>query len=408
MRDSFRQGAAVRTAVASIVLVGFVLFAGFAPAIAKDAGGGAGGVGAGAGVGGGGAGGAAGGGAGGVGAGAGAGVGGGGAGASAGASAGGVGAGAGTGGSGAGGASAGASSAGAGGVGGVSGGGDGSAATSAIAGGVGAIDAGGAAILGHFAGQARADEALGGPVQIAGFTDRQGRPCRLVLQNVMIDGRPVSASAAVCRGSTGRWSVSDADLPTELLARRADSLCPIPGTIVETSLGGALQFTRADGPRCWFRTRDGGEDSRYAHLLAGGSTWIRQGGARLKDLFPLREGRRIWFTVTGVTASGSPSSWYETYTVTGRERVKVPAGTFDTYVVEWEEQGRDGSAWSARHRFWFAPALGYFVKFEGDKAPGNALQDWAATRVVMPAPLDGTIIAGPPAVSGTSSETAKR
>src|SRR5207248_90463 len=130
-----------------------------------------------------------------------------------------------------------------------------------------------------------------------------------------------------------------------------------------------------------------------------------QGGARLKQLFPLREGRRVWFVVGGANASGAPASWYETYRVVGRERVQVPAGTFDAWVIDWEEQGRDGSSWQARHRFWFAPELGYFVKFAAAKSPPNNLEDWVATRVVVPRPLESGALAARP--SGAPSQAAK-
>jgi hypothetical protein len=229
----------------------------------------------------------------------------------------------------------------------------------------------------------------------------------VALHNVVIDNRAVSATAALCRGADGRWAVSDAEMPPPV-SLRVTAFCPAPGTIVETSLGGWLQFGRSEGARCFFHSRDGGEGSRYTALLGGDSEWLRQGGARLKELFPPMTGRRAWFVVNGVSSSGIPASWYEAYSVGKREQVRVPAGVFDTNVITWEERGREGSNWVARHRFWYAPAVGYVVKFESDHATRQQMPDWVATRVIVPEPLDGSLVIGAPPPVQPSPLTAGR
>jgi hypothetical protein len=159
--------------------------------------------------------------------------------------------------------------------------------------------------------------------------------------------------------------------------------CPKPGTIIETSVGGRFEFTNSDGFYCNFRIGRG-SGSRYAMLLAGDSTWIKMGGANLRKLWPLRPGNSEWFVASGTTSTGYPTSWYETYTVEGRERITVPAGTFDTYRMTWTEQGREESFYKAVMTYWFAPAVGYFVKFQGPEIPQEGLEGWVATRVVIP------------------------
>jgi len=240
----------------------------------------------------------------------------------------------------------------------------------------------GAAILRTFGGRATA---LSAPAVMAEWHDRRGEPCRAYLRNVQIDGQTTTATASVCRQSTGQWAMSATEPPPGLLGRD-DWYCPQPGTTVETSAGGYFLFTRGDGARCWYRMRDGSANSRYAHLLGGDSAWLAIGGAKLKDLWPLEIGKTVWFVSNGISSNGYPSTWYETYRVVGRERVAVPAGTFDTYVIEWEEQGREGSSYRAANRFWFAPEVGYFVKFRAASVPYNTLEDWDATRVVVPQP----------------------
>jgi hypothetical protein len=219
---------------------------------------------------------------------------------------------------------------------------------------------------------------------------------------VVIGGGVTRASAVVCQDAQGEWALTGAS--PWLTANTASSICPRPGTVVETSLGGSLRFTYGDGARCWYRTRSGALDARYAAFLGGDSAWLEQGGSRLRELFPLEIGKQVWFTVQGVTAGGYPTSWDETYTVVGRERVRVPAGTFDAYVIRWREWGRLTNDWEATHRFWYAPEVGYFVKFRA--AWHTSMKSWEATRVVLPgdsllasqpsAPAEGSGSSGPP------------
>jgi hypothetical protein len=226
---------------------------------------------------------------------------------------------------------------------------------------------------------------LGRPTLVRSFTDDVGRSCRVYMQTVTIDRKPVSATASVCRRPNGQWTLTNARPPVEPgNIAPEDFQCPAAGTLVETSIGGWFRFTQQDGLRCWYQTKSGAADARYAMLLGRDSSWIRQGADRLARLWPLRVGKQVWFVTEGVSAAGYPTSWYETYTVTGRERVTVPAGTFDAYVIAWEEQGREGNGFHAKYTFWFAPEVGYFVKFRGDGSPGSSLADWQATRVDLP------------------------
>jgi hypothetical protein len=130
--------------------------------------------------------------------------------------------------------------------------------------------------------------------------------------------------------------------------------------------------------------RSGATASRYALLVEGDSDFVRQGGERLRALWPLELGAQRWFQSYAVGSTGFPGSWYETYTVVRRETVTVPAGTFDTYVIEWEEAGRESNTYRATNTYWYAPSVGYFVRFAADKVPYNELRDWEATRVFVP------------------------
>jgi hypothetical protein len=213
-----------------------------------------------------------------------------------------------------------------------------------------------------------------------------GGLCRDYVRTVLIEGRRTRAAATVCRDGSGEWRLAAA---APALSGTGDGggdspFCPRPGTVVETSIGGYFRFTHGDGPRCWFRNAAGALEARYGAFLAGDSAWLAAGGTRLRALFPLAVGKEVWFTVAGVTAANFPSSWDETYTVVGRERVTVPAGTFDAFVVTWEETGRLGNDYAVRHTYWYAPEVGYVVRFRAGSRMSDALQDWEATRIVVP------------------------
>ncbi len=48
--------------------------------------------------------------------------------------------------------------------------------------------------------------------------------------------------------------------------------------------------------------------------------------------------------------------------VIATDRLTIPLGTFDTYVIRHRSESVDGS-WRAERRAWYAPALGWIVKF---------------------------------------------
>ena len=94
-------------------------------------------------------------------------------------------------------------------------------------------------------------------------------------------------------------------------------------------------------------------------------------GGVLGQLFPLQVGKAVTFT-----RRWAGEAWRDRIEVLGTERVSVPAGTFDTYVLlrRSELVGRD---WQAEQRIWYAPELGWIVKFEGYNTAG-AGERWQA------------------------------
>ena len=54
----------------------------------------------------------------------------------------------------------------------------------------------------------------------------------------------------------------------------------------------------------------------------------------------------------------------------------MPAGTFETYVLLRVSE-QENSDWRAEQRIWYAPELGWVVKFEGYNTKG-AGERWEA------------------------------
>lgn len=92
-------------------------------------------------------------------------------------------------------------------------------------------------------------------------------------------------------------------------------------------------------------------------------------GGALAQLYPLEDGKGIRFK-----RSRGKSVWQDEIMVVGTERLETPAGVFDCYVVRRRSQTPDES-WRGEQRSWYAPELGWIVKFEGFDTTGR-VQRW--------------------------------
>lgn len=117
---------------------------------------------------------------------------------------------------------------------------------------------------------------------------------------------------------------------------------------------------------------EGRSFSSFAHIcmdcVAAG---VPPDGGVLGQLFPLEAGKAVSFT-----RRWAGQAWRDRIEVTGTERVSVPAGTFDTFVLLRVSEQVD-SDWRAEQRTWYAPALGWVVKFEGYNNQGSG-ERWQA------------------------------
>lgn len=117
---------------------------------------------------------------------------------------------------------------------------------------------------------------------------------------------------------------------------------------------------------------EGRSFSSFAHIcmdcVAAG---VPPDGGVLGQLFPLQVGKAVSFT-----RRWAGEAWRDRIEVSGTERVTVPAGTFDTFVLLRVSE-QVNSDWRAEQRTWYAPDLGWVVKFEGYNNKG-AGERWQA------------------------------
>lgn len=157
--------------------------------------------------------------------------------------------------------------------------------------------------------------------------------------------------------------------------------CPKPGTRITTSNGTTMTFKEKAGLVCNFETGSGGKGAYLAGVIAASSTTAQTNGRHYDDLWPLTKGKKLSFQ------SGTAGGWERTYTVTAIEKIKVPAGEFEVAKIVGTEDGVRGNYHSSRSTFYWAPAVGYLVKYEYELLRGNNAnppRNWEAMEIVKP------------------------
>lgn len=111
----------------------------------------------------------------------------------------------------------------------------------------------------------------------------------------------------------------------------------------------------------------------------------------VERLWPLQVGKRG--STDMITQQGGRNLRWE---VVRTETVTVPAGTFPTYVVEKRERSSD-DAFLATERWWYAPQLGFPVKYEQELVRGiDRRAPWELVSIRYPAApvAGGTVVPG--------------
>jgi hypothetical protein len=113
--------------------------------------------------------------------------------------------------------------------------------------------------------------------------------------------------------------------------------------------------------------------------------------SEVESLWPLQVGKHS--STDMITQQGGRNLRWD---VVRTETVTVPAGTFPTYVVEKRERSSDES-YLANERWWYAPQLGFPVKYEQELVRGiERYAPWELVSIRYP----GAPVAGVPVVPG--------
>jgi hypothetical protein len=153
--------------------------------------------------------------------------------------------------------------------------------------------------------------------------------------------------------------------------------CPKPGTVIKNSLNTTYTFQpTSEDLVCVYKTSQQGADiKRFAQLTPVGSDTYAAHKSELAALWPLQVGKAADFT------SGNFHYHYE---VKGRETVTTKAGEFQAIKVVMSQNGISKDNYQAERQFWFAPSVGYLVKYEYRAILGKPVAtdlSWEAVQV---------------------------
>jgi hypothetical protein len=157
--------------------------------------------------------------------------------------------------------------------------------------------------------------------------------------------------------------------------------CPQAGTVIKIP-GGELRFSGANGAYCNFTNMRGEPASRLNIFAADGTEFGNRLGGKLGALWPLKVGAKL-----DLSYEARGGTWYFTFEVLRRERVTVPAGSFDSIVIAQTEKGSGENNFHGVRTYWYAPEVGYFVKFDTQIVTGHRGSReiaWEALQISKP------------------------
>jgi hypothetical protein len=159
---------------------------------------------------------------------------------------------------------------------------------------------------------------------------------------------------------------------------------PPPGTEIETS-GEAYRVESVSGfDAVVVNKRTNVRIGVHANLIAGSMVGnVLQYDKRIvESLWPLEVGKKIQFD-----SNREGMVWTRSIEVLRTETVTVPAGTYFTYVVESHGRGIGHNIYRGTTTQWYAPALGFPVRYREVVAGESRAADWEVLRIIAP---DGT------------------
>jgi hypothetical protein len=169
---------------------------------------------------------------------------------------------------------------------------------------------------------------------------------------------------------------------------------PLPvGTVIQTSAG-TYTVTGSNGHDLVLQKdakAGGGFTTMHGLFQEEPENTSSYSRREVESLWPLQTGKRA--STDMITQQGGRNLRWE---VPRTETITVPAGTFPTYVVEKRERSSD-DLYAATERWWYAPQLGFPVKYEQELTRGiDKRAPWELVSIRYP----GAPVAGVPVVPG--------
>jgi hypothetical protein len=91
---------------------------------------------------------------------------------------------------------------------------------------------------------------------------------------------------------------------------------------------------------------------------------VKANAEKFQSLASLEVGQKIAFDNSGADVRGADGVWFYEVSIERSEKVATAAGTFPAFVILYDEQSPQGTRGHWQRRFWYAPDVGYAVKFE--------------------------------------------
>lgn len=132
--------------------------------------------------------------------------------------------------------------------------------------------------------------------------------------------------------------------------------CPAPGVTITFSDNSFRTFTRQEGLTCFYKLPNNTEGAWMAGVASPASTLGARFKAEIEKIWPARVGARSEFL--------QHEQWGYQIIIRERKVISVPAGTFDVLVIDVVEEGIRQNMHKSIRRYFYAPDVGYAVKYE--------------------------------------------
>ena len=167
---------------------------------------------------------------------------------------------------------------------------------------------------------------------------------------------------------------------------------PAVGTRFAPSTGGYYEVVAVEGTDVVIKNNAGTERRWVGGFVLQPAKAGEEEYQKIRSLHPLAPGKSVEFDISGPVARGGSAAIHNVVKVLRAETVQVPAGRFETLVVEWNERNLSQGSRSAGtaswiRTYWYAPSLGFVVKFdyreEGPVTPQRN-QPWELKSISRP------------------------